>query len=480
MNTLPIPLIRNLIPSVTLNRINATHLLKHLENVCEHIALVGRYSKGKSTRRRQMSGQLKKVKRNRGEGISTSGTLGRSKLFDQVDEQFDKAVVLLPEFGPSGIIRLLHALQRIKYERRKRKKNNFLKSIEYYLLRGSVNDRVYDFWSHLKINDTILLFRMFIKNDYFEPALICRLMGHVLHNSDFCLSSDVVLFLRSYHIYRCRIKRIRKWRWKEVSLSDDCQRKLLHIIIRNKFDLTHKEMCTFVCLFSIYGRVFPFPERWEIYSKSIERIENTQLAYSPREIKKFILSLFRINCFLFDGACVPRNDGSKMGVPQVGKAPPVGKDSHLEKLPLVNPTLRKLFHLYNNHNTDVRVEDELRVLESAVRSHYYHYDSLEMILFHIKNNIAQLGLSNGVKFVRLVRKLRNGHSADGVAHTDACASDTEKEFVRHMLDQILTNCAAFFRARYKYPPQKIRSVLSLHRLAAVAGEPHHELTILHR
>ncbi|GAB66897.1 hypothetical protein PCYB_102470, partial [Plasmodium cynomolgi strain B] len=463
MKSLPIPLIRNLIPSVTLNRINGTHLLKHLENVCEHIALVGRYTKGKSTRRGYISGQvsrqigrhtgrhssshvsshtsrqLKKVERHKGEGNSTKGTIRRSKLFDQVDEQFDKAVVLLPEFGPSGIIRLLYALQKIKYGKKKRKKNNILKRIEYYLLRDSVNDRVYNFWSHLKINDTILLFRMFIKNNYFEPALLCKLMGEVVYNEDFCISSDVVLFLRSYHIYRCRIKRIKKCKWKEISLSDDCLRKLLHIIVRNKFDHTHKEMCTFFSLFSIYGRILPFPERWEIYSKSIEYVEKTQLGYSPRDIKNFILSLFRINSFLFDGACVPGNDGSLMGVPQMGKK------SHVESLSVVNPTLRKLFHLYNKHNTDVRVEDELRILESAVRSHYYHYDSLESILFHIKNNIAQLGLSNGVKFVRLVRKLRNAHSSDAVVHTDACASNTDTKFVRHMLDHILTNCAEVFR-----------------------------------
>ncbi|ANQ08646.1 Uncharacterized protein PCOAH_00029920 [Plasmodium coatneyi] len=470
MKGLRIPLIRNLIPSVSLNKINGTHLLKHLENVCEHIALVGRYTKGKSTRRRHISKYIKRVDRNKGECIPTNGTIGRSKLFDQVDEQFNKAVVLLPELGPSGIIRLLHALQKIKYEKKKRKKNNILKRIEYYLLRGSVNDTLYNFWSHLRINDAILLFRMFIKNNHFEPALLYKLMGQVVHNRDFCIPSDVVLFLRSYHIYRCRIKRSPKWKWKEVSLSDDCQRKLLQIIVRNKFDLTHKEMCSFVSLFSIYGRVLPFHERWQIYTKSIEYVERTQLAYSPRDIKNIILSLFRINTFLFDGACVPRNnDGFSMG-----------KNSHVERLSVVNPTLRKLFHLYNNHNTDVRVEDELRILERAVQSHYYNYDSLENIIFHIKNNLAQLGLSKGVKFVRLVRKLRNAHSADGVVLTDASTSNTERKFVLHMLDQILSNCAEVFRARYKYPPRKIRAVLSLDRLAAVPGEPNHELTVLHR
>ncbi|KJP87165.1 hypothetical protein AK88_03212 [Plasmodium fragile] len=476
MKSLSIPLIRNLIPSVTLNKINGTHLLKHLENVCEHIALVGRYTKGKSTRKRHISRHFRKVQMNKGEekGSYTNRTIGRSKLFDQVDEQFNKAVVLLPEFGPSGIIRLLYALQKIKYEKKKRKKNNILKRIEYYLLQGSVNDTVYNFWSHLKINDTILLFRMFIKNNHFEPALLSKLMGQVMQNGHFCISSDVVLFLRSYHMYKCRIKRIRKWKRKEVSLSDDCHRKLLHIIVRNKFDLTHKEMCTFLSLFSLYGRILPFHERWEIYTKAIEYVERTQLAYSPRDIKNFILSLFRINAFLFDGACVPRNDGSPMRIPEAGT------NFHVQTLSVMNPTLRKLFHLYNNHNTDVRVEDELRILETAIRSHYYHYDSLERILFHIKNNFAQLGLSDGVKFVRFVRKLRHAHSADGVLlHADACASNMETKFVLHMLDHILTNCTEVLKARYKYPPRKIRGVLSLDRLLGVAAEPHHKLTDLH-
>ncbi|SCO67729.1 conserved Plasmodium protein, unknown function [Plasmodium vivax] len=503
MKGLPIRLIRNLLPSVTLNRINCTHLLKHLENVCEHMALVGRYTQGGSARRRVTSRHMKKVERNKGGGTSTKETIGRSKLFDQVDEQLNKAVVLLPEFGPSGIIRLLYALQKIKDEKKKRKKKSVLKRIEYYLLRGSLNDSLYHFWSHLRINDAILLFRMFIKNSYFEPALLGKLIGEVVHNGEFCTSSDVVLFLRSYHFYRWKVKRIKRWRCREVSLSDDCLRKLFHLIVRNQFDLTHKEMCTFFCLFSIYGRVLPFDERWVIYSKAIQFVERTQLAYSPRQVKSFILSLFRVSSFLFDGAGVPQGGSdshverlSEEGLSEEGLSEESLSEEGLseeslseeglsveklseECLPVVKPTLRSLFHLYKSQNTDVRVEDELRILESALHSHYYHYDSLESILFHIKNNFAQLGLSNGLKFVRLVRKLRGVHLADGAVHTEVCMSNTERKFVRHMLDHILSNCAEVFRARYRYPPRKVRGVLSLDRFAPVEGEPNHEITGLH-
>ncbi|GAW81387.1 hypothetical protein, conserved [Plasmodium gonderi] len=452
MKIFPISYIRNLIPSVSLNKINSTHLLKHLENVCEHISEVLSYNKGEIPKRQyccRLLNRIEKKKKKKRKLVPINGIIETNRLFEQVYVQLDKAIVQLAEFGPSGIVRLLRAMQKIRYydkRRKRRKRRNILKCIEYYILQSSVNDKVYNFWNYIKLNDMVLLYKMFIMNNYFSAKLLNKLMFEIIQKSDLCLSSDIIIFLCSYHIYKKKIKWMKKYRKNEITISSHCLSKLFSVIMRNNFDLTNKEMSNFVSFYSIYGSIIPLKQRVELYNKSIEYIDKTQLTYSPVHIKNFILSLFRINSFFFDKKYSTKFD-------ELPNA-----HFHMNIICKRNQMLVKLFQLYNSSNTHANVEEELRILQSALRNHYYDYDSLEVILFHIKINISHLTLKNRIKFMLLILKLKNVYTNDETCR-NAYISSTKMKFIHLMLDYILTECSAsFVRVKYKFPPWKFRGL----------------------
>ncbi|KAI4837807.1 hypothetical protein MKS88_003224 [Plasmodium brasilianum] len=441
-------LVRKLNPSVNLNRINSAHLLKHLENVCEHIFEVGRYNIQKPLRpgyyNRLLHGKEKGTGRKRKVNYIVNNVERNNKLFQQVYQYFDKAKVLLPEFGPTGILRLLYALLKIRnfdFEKNKRKKATILKYIEYYILRSSIHDEIYNFWKHITLNDIVLLFKMFIKNNYFSYELINKLINEVINNVKYSVPSDLVIFLCTYHVYKSKIK-FKRYKIREVCLSENSLKMFYKNVIRNNsFDITNKEMCNFITLFSLYGKNIPLNERVEIYKKSVAHIKKTKFTYSPDHVKNFIISFFRIHNFIQKTSYHNSSTCSNVNTP--------------------NEFLKILFELYNKRNIDVKVEEELYILDKSLKNCYYDYDSLDNIIFNIKNNISHLNNKNKIKFINLVAKLRNVYNT-GEQGITLITSKTK--FIDVMLRQILSDCVSFINMKYKLVPWSFRHVLLRHQL----------------
>ncbi|CRH00494.1 conserved Plasmodium protein, unknown function [Plasmodium relictum] len=441
MSNFSILFIQKLVPSVSLNKINSIYLLKHLENVCEHIFQENKYNIRKSLRIRFSNILLKKKEKKKRKIMNCTMTIkGNNKIFQQVYQYIDKAIVLLPELGPNGILRLLYALLKIKnFERSKRKKIIILKYIEYYLLRSSVNDGMLNFWKYVTMNDSVLFFKMFVMNDYFSYDLLNTLMNKIINNIKHLVSSDIVLFLSAYHTYKKKIK-FKRYKKKEIFLNDNSLNILYKEIINN-FNLTNKEICNFITFYSLYGKSISLNEKIVIYFKVVKHIEKNVLIYSPEQIKNLIISLFRIQNFTFNNSF---NEN-------INKLNNKTFDSEIFK---------KLFILYNNRNIDVKIEDELNLLNQSLKNNYYDYDSLENIIFNIKNNISNLKNRNQIKYINLLMKLLDIYRNENKVHISL-----QKRFNDFMLRQILSESLSFFNLKYKFLPWNLRRIVLKHQLS---------------
>lgn len=63
MNTISSMLVQKLTPSVNLKRISSGHLLKHFENVCEHIFDICKYKIVKSGGNKKYHNKMMKIKK---------------------------------------------------------------------------------------------------------------------------------------------------------------------------------------------------------------------------------------------------------------------------------------------------------------------------------------------------------------------------------------------------------------------------------
>ncbi|CRG97949.1 conserved Plasmodium protein, unknown function [Plasmodium gallinaceum] len=440
MNDFSILFIRKLVPCVSLNKINSVYLLKHLENVCEHIFQENKYNVKKPIKNCFSNVFLKKKgKKKKKITNSVISTERSNKIFRQVYQYFDKATVLLPELGPNGILRLLYALLKVKnFERNKAKKITVLKYIEYYILRSSINDEIFNFWKHFTINDAVLLFKMFIMNDYFSYDLLNTLTNKIIDNIKCSVPSDIVIFLSAYHTYKQKIK-YKRYKIKEIFLTYNSL-KILYNEVVNNFDLTNKEICNFIMFYSLYGKSISLDEKIMIYFKVVQHIEKTMLIYSPEQIKNLIISLFRIHNFTFDNTF---NENIYKCYDKT----------------LTNEILKKLFKLYNYRNIDVKIEDELNILDQSLKNKYYDYNSLEDMIFNIKNNISNLKNKNQIKYINLVIKLLNVYRNENNIHISS-----QKKFNYFMLRHILSESLSFFNLKYKFLPWNLMHIVLKYQL----------------
>ncbi|SOV74412.1 conserved Plasmodium protein, unknown function [Plasmodium sp. gorilla clade G3] len=471
MKSLSLLFVRRLIPCVSLNKINSVYLLKHLENVCEHIWVVGKYSPQKCLRRGLNSNKMKKKKKRNNE-IKMSkinnrrsikeeeniGTYidGENKIYNDVYNYFNKSIVLLHEFGPSGILRLLYSLLKIKdYEEKymKRKRIYYLKYIEYYILNICINDKIYNFWKYVTFNDTVLMFKMFIKNDYFSYELLNTLYNEINKNMDYSISSDLIVFLYAYNIYK---KRIRKKKYFNVGKEICVPNTFLIMIYKkivNNLNLSNKEITQFIIFFSIYGYNIPLEEKIYIYNKCIKYIEETIYMYSSNQLKYIITSFFKIYNFIY-----PKNSINCM-------------EQHNRNLFTFHCFINKLFFVYNERNIDIEVNDEYNILHIAVKNNYYNYECLEYILFNIKKYLSHMNTTRQIKFIKLLKKIRHVYNKELDYTTKnnnniTCSSSISHlvkyntTFKNNMIQQILNETILHVNMKYKKNiPRKIKRLL---------------------
>ncbi|SBS84432.1 conserved Plasmodium protein, unknown function [Plasmodium ovale] len=454
-------IVKKLVPVVGFNKINSVHLLKNVENVCEHIFEVSRYSVQRTRNKPHCNGLIKRMelrrepgkacRKERIKGNYMSHRLKRSnemfsgnKMFRKVYQYMDKAIVLLPEFGPSGILRLLYAMLKIKnFEKSKRRKMAILKYIEYYLLKISVNDETYDFWKYVTMNDLVLLFKMFILNDYFSHDLLSTLVQKIVKSAVYVIPTDSIIFLWAYHIYKQK-KKPKRYIMREVVIPQKCILTLCKNVVNN-FDFTNKDMSRFMFFYSSYGCIMSSQEQVEIYTKSFTHMKKMALAYSPEQVKRFLLSLFRIRNFA------------------IRSCTDVG-NYYYQHVNTWSELVKKLFELYNKRNMDIGAEGELHILSTSLRNGYYDYDSLENILFNIKNNISHLRSRKQIKFINAVIKMRKVHIRGG----DIVDVSAQKiPFIDCMLRQILNDSISFINQKFKFVPWKFRNVLLKYKMESL-------------
>ncbi|SPJ09016.1 conserved Plasmodium protein, unknown function [Plasmodium sp. DRC-Itaito] len=489
MKSLSLLFVRRLIPCVSLNKINSVYLLKHLENVCEHIWIVGKYSPQKLLRRGLYSNKMKKKKNNKEIKMSKMSNMnkmnkmskmnkmnkinnsenikeeenmrthidGENKIYNDVYKYFNKSIVLLHEFGPSGILRLLYSLLKIKgYDEKymKRKRIYYLKYIEYYILNICINDKIYNFWKYVTFNDTVLMFKMFIKNDYFSYKLLNTLYNEIKKNLDYSISSDLIVFLYAYNIYK---KRIRKKKYYNVGKEICVPNTFLIVIykkIMNNLNLSNKEITQFIIFFSIYGYNIPLEEKIYIYNKCIKYIEQTIYMYSSNQLKYIITSFFKIYNFIY----TKKNTINCM-------------EQQNKNLVTFHNFINKLFIVYNERNIDTHVDDEYNILHIAVKNNYYNYECLEYILFNIKKYVSHMNTTRQIKFIELLKKIRDVYNKEHDEHktknnNNITCSNSISNLVKYnttfknsMIQQILRETILHVNMIYKNIPRKIKRLL---------------------
>ncbi|VWU50904.1 conserved protein, unknown function [Hepatocystis sp. ex Piliocolobus tephrosceles] len=476
MNKISSLFVKNLASSVSLNKINSTHLLKLIENVCEHIFEISKYQINNKQlhkisnhpnillKRKERQIVKKKKKKNY---VINYNTENSNKLFQQIYQYIDKAIVLLPEFGPNGLLRLLYAILKIqKFEKNKRRKIVTFKYIEYYLLQHSVNDKIYNFWKNATTNDTILLFKMFVLNNYFSYELLSMLVQKIINNIKYAICSDLILFLNAYHIYIKRKKKIQNYKLKEVSLPLHFLTLMYENIVNSIYLISNKELCNFIVVYSIYGKNNTMlNQRVEIYKKLVTYIEKTIFAYSPEQLITIIISFFKIYNFTFEKN---NNDNSSI----------TSNNNKINQLHH-NNFLKQFFNTYNNENIDVRIKRQLEVLDTSIKNNYYDYDTLEYILFNIKNNISNLSDKNKIKFIKLVIKLRNVYNINEIIKLSV--PEYKIKFIICMLTQILNDSISFLNFKYKILPWNFKTVFLKHHIFYINQKNTqsnvHELTV---
>ncbi|SOS77100.1 conserved Plasmodium protein, unknown function [Plasmodium sp. gorilla clade G1] len=469
MKRLSLLFVRRLMPCVSLNKINSVYLLKHLENVCEHICIVGKYSPPKLLRRGLHGNKMKKKKQNKEkimnkinnginirEGEYTRTHIdGENRIYNDVYNYFNKSIVLLHEFGPIGILRLLYSLLKIKdYEEKymKRKRIYYLKYIEYYILNISINDKIYNFWKYVTFNDTVLMFKMFIKNDYFSYELLNTLYNEIKKNMDYSITSDLIVFLYAYNIYKKRRKKKIYYNvGKEICVPNTFLIMIYKKIMKN-LNLSNKEITQFIIFFSIYGYNIPLEEKIYIYNKCIKYIEQTIYMYSSNQLKYIITSFFKIYNFIY-----AENNINYM-------------EQQNRNLFTFHSFINKLFVVYNERNIDTQANDEYHILHIAVKNNYYNYESLEYILFNIKKYLSHMNTTRQIKFIQLLKKISYVYNKE-LEHTNknnnnitcnASISNIVKyntTFKNNMIQQILNETILHVNMKYKNIPRKIKKLL---------------------
>ncbi|SOV21375.1 conserved Plasmodium protein, unknown function [Plasmodium sp. DRC-Itaito] len=465
MKSLSLLFVRKLMPCVSLNKINSVYLLKHLENVCEHIWVVGKCRPQKLLRRELNSNKMKKknkkknneIRMNKINNLSSikeeenmrTHIDGENKIYNDVYNYFNKSIVLLHEFGPSGILRLLYSLLKIKgYEEKymKRKRIYYLKYIEYYILNICINDKIYNFWKYVTFNDTVLMFKMFIKNDFFSYKLLNKLYNEINKNMDYSISSDLIIFLYAYNIYKKRIRKKKLYYnvGKEICIPNTFF-IMIYKKILNNLNLSNKEITQFIIFFSIYGYNIPLEEKIFIYNKCIKYIEQTINNYSPNQLKYIITSFFKIYNFTY-----PKNAINYM-------------EQHNTNLFTFHNFINKLFFVYNQHNIDTEVDDEYNILHIAVENNYYNYECLEYILFNIKKHVPHMNTPRQIKFIKLLKKIKHVYNKElALTNTNnnniTCSNsvfhyvNNNTTFKYNMIRQVLNETILHVNMKYKNIP----------------------------
>ncbi|CAD2110128.1 hypothetical protein YYG_02257 [Plasmodium vinckei petteri] len=458
MNTISSMLVQKLTPSVNLKRISSAHLLKHFENVCEHIFDICKYKLVKPGERKRYHNDLLKIKKNNGHRSELSkykrrrdpifDKINQNEIFKQVYQLMDKAVVLLPEFNPQDVLRLLYRMLKIKmFDKNKKRRKKILKYIECYILEQNILknkcNNMDNFWEGININDIVILFKLFILNDYYPYNLLKLLIENILKNINHMIPSDLVLFLNSYHIYLKKKKKINRYTTKEIKIQNDYLQQI-YKNITNNLDLTNKEVSHFVlfCLFEKHDIILN--NQVEIYNKLMRHIKRTICIYSPVQIRSFLFYFFTIN-----------NRISKEN--KINNSDIYNKDIFI-------PFLQCLFKQYNKRCIDIKIEDELHILNVSLKNDYYDYTSLENIIFNIKNNISHLNNNkNIIKFINLILRFRNANKTSFV-------QNDQVQFVNYMLNQVIIDCTNFIQFKYKYIPWKFRHIFIKHNIYELLEE----------
>lgn len=354
MNTISSMLVQKLTPSVNLKRISSPHLLKHFENVCEHIFDIWKYKIVKSGGKKKYHNDLMKIKKNVRVRIELSkynrtrnnifDKISQNEIFKQVYKLMDKAMVLLPEFSPQDILRLLYGMLKIKiFDKNKKRRKKVLKYLEYYILEQNILknkcDNVDIFWKNININDMVMLFKLFVLNDCYSYNLLKLLIENILKNIDLMIPSDLVLFLNSYHIYLKKKKKINRYNLREIKIQNDYLQQIYKNIINN-LNLTNKEVSQFVLFSSIDKNGIILNNKIEIYTKLMDHIEKTIYIYSPKQIRSFLFYFFTIHNRMLKRNKINNSDEYNM-------------DKFVS-------FVQCLFKQYNKRSIDIKIEDELQ------------------------------------------------------------------------------------------------------------------------
>ncbi|CAD2098951.1 conserved Plasmodium protein, unknown function [Plasmodium vinckei brucechwatti] len=452
MNTISSMLVQKLTPSVNLKRISSAHLLKHFENVCEHIFDICKYKIVKPGERKRYHNNLLKIKKYNELRSELSkykrrrdpiyDKINHNEIFKQIYQLMDKAMVLLPEFSPQDVLRLLYGMLKIKmYDKNKKRRKKILKYIECYILEQNILknkcNNMDNFWEGININDIVILFKLLILNDCYSYNLLKLLIENILKNINHMIPSDLVLFLNSYHIYLKKKKKIKRYTTKEIKIQNDYLQQIYKNIINN-LDLTNKEVSHFVlfCLFEKDDIILN--NQVEIYTQLMRHIKRTICIYSPVQIRSFLFYFFTIN-----------NRMTKEN--KINNSNIYNKDKFI-------PFLQCLFKQYNKRCIDIKIEDELHILNVSLKNDYYDYTSLENIIFNIKNNISHLNNNkNIIKFINLILRFRN-------VNKTSFAQNDQVQFVNYMLNQVIIDCVNFIQFKYKYIPWKIKHIFIKHNI----------------
>ncbi|SCM23239.1 conserved Plasmodium protein, unknown function [Plasmodium chabaudi adami] len=452
MNTISSMLVQKLTPSVNLKKISSGHLLKHFENVCEHIFDICKYKIVKPGERKKYYNNLLKIKKNNEFRSELSkykrrrdpicDKINKNEIFKQVYQLMDKAMVLLPEFSPQDVLRLLYGMLKIKmFDKNKKRRKKLLKYIECYILEQNILknkcNNVENLWENISINDVVILFKLLILNDCYSYNVLKLLIENILKNINHMIPSDLVLFLNSYHIYLKKKKKINRYTTKEIKIQNDYLQQI-YKNITNNLDLTNKEVSHFV-LFCLFEKNYIIlNNQIEMYDKLMKHISRTISIYSPVQIRSFLFYFFTINNRMLKESKINNSDI-------------YNKDKFI-------PFLQSLFKQYNKRCIDIKVEDELHILNMSLKNDYYDYTSLENIIFNIKNNISHLNNNKHIiKFINLILKFKNANKTNFI-------QNDQVQFVNYMLNQVIVDCTNFIQYQYKYIPWKYRHIFIKHNI----------------
>ncbi|CDU19515.1 conserved protein, unknown function [Plasmodium yoelii] len=452
MNTISSMLVQKLTPSVNLKRISSGHLLKHFENVCEHIFDICKYKIVKSGGNKKYHNKMMKIKKNVRVRIESSkynrirdksfDKIDKNEIFKQVYKFMDKSMVLLPEFSSQDMLRLLYGILKIKvFDKNKKRRKKVLKYIEYYILEQNILknkcDNVDNFWKNISINDMIMLFKLFVLNDCYSYNLLKLLIENILKNIDLMIPSDLVLFLNSYHIYLKKKKKINRYNLREIKIQNGYLQQIYKNIINN-LNLTNKEISQFVLFLSIEKNYIILNNKIEIYTKLMDHIEKTIYMYSPKQIRSFLLYFFTIH-------------NRMLKINKFNNSDKYNTDKFVS-------FMQCLFKQYNKRSIDIKIEEELHILNISLKNNYYDYTSLENIIFNIKNNISHLSNNqNIIKFINLILKFRNVNKSHFI-------QNDEMQFVNYMINQVIIDCTNFIQLKYKYIPWKFKHIFIKHNI----------------